>query len=61
MIILLALGVIGLLAWKNQKDKKKIEKEMNRSEIRPEKHNENKPNAWAASGSSGINALLEAV
>ncbi|SDP07013.1 hypothetical protein SAMN05428975_0208 [Mucilaginibacter sp. OK268] len=45
LIILLALGVIGLLAWKNQKDKKKIEKEMNRSEIRPEKHNENKPNA----------------
>jgi len=45
LIILLALGVIGLLAWKNQKDKKKIEKEMNRSDIRPEKHNDNKSKA----------------
>jgi uncharacterized protein HemX len=45
LIILLALGIIGLLAWKNQKDKKKIEKEMNRSEIKPEKHNENKSDA----------------
>ncbi|MBB6112551.1 hypothetical protein [Mucilaginibacter lappiensis] len=45
LIILLALGIIGLLAWKNQKDKKKIEKEMNRSENRPTKHNENNPNA----------------
>ncbi|MEZ2337405.1 hypothetical protein AB6735_17300 [Mucilaginibacter sp. RCC_168] len=43
LIILLALAVVVLLAWKNQKDKKKIEKEMNRSEIKPEKHDENKP------------------
>jgi FtsZ-interacting cell division protein ZipA len=42
LIILLALAVVVLLAWKNQKDKKKMERDMNRSEIKPEKHDENK-------------------
>ncbi|MGN8070686.1 hypothetical protein [Mucilaginibacter sp. SG564] len=45
LIILLALAFVVLLAWKNQKDRKKMEEEMNRSEIRPEKHDEHKSNA----------------
>jgi uncharacterized membrane-anchored protein YhcB (DUF1043 family) len=43
LIVILALALVGFLIWKNLKDQKKIEQEMNESEIRPEKHNENHP------------------
>jgi short subunit fatty acids transporter len=43
IIILLAAAVIGLLVWKNSKDEKKVTKEMNESELKPEKHDENHP------------------
>jgi hypothetical protein len=45
LIILLALAFVVLLAWKNYKDRKSLEKEMNRTEIKPEKHDEKKSNA----------------
>ncbi len=47
MAVPLLLLVIALLAWlikRNQKDKKKVEKEIMQSELKPEKHDEKKIN-----------------
>ena len=43
LVIILAAAFIALLVWKNIRDEKKIEKEMNQAELEPEKHNEHKP------------------
>ena len=42
LVILIAIAIMVFLAWKDQQDKKKIEKEMNQTDIRPEKHKDNK-------------------
>jgi hypothetical protein len=42
LVILIAIAIVVFLAWKDQQDKKKIEKEMNQTDIKPEKHKDNK-------------------
>ncbi|MDN3549156.1 hypothetical protein [Mucilaginibacter aquaedulcis] len=42
LIILIAIAIVVFLAWKDQQDKKKMEKEMNQTDIKPEKHKDNK-------------------
>jgi len=41
LIVLIALLVLFLLIWRNQKDKKKFEQDTIQSETKPERHNEN--------------------
>ncbi|MEN0053817.1 MAG: hypothetical protein AAGC65_09110 [Mucilaginibacter sp.] len=42
LVVLIAIAIVVFLAWKDQQDKKKIEKEMNQTDIKPEKHKDHK-------------------
>ncbi|MBB5638400.1 FtsZ-interacting cell division protein ZipA [Pedobacter cryoconitis] len=39
-VIFVVILLLGWLVWRNIKDEKKFEKDMNESEIKPEKHDE---------------------
>jgi len=41
-VILLILVLVAWLIWRNSKDEKKFEKDVNQSEIEPEKHDKDK-------------------
>ncbi|MES2455793.1 MAG: hypothetical protein V4594_09645 [Bacteroidota bacterium] len=41
-VILLILVLVAWLIWRNSKDEKKFEKDVNQSEIKPEQHDKDK-------------------
>ncbi|EHQ25494.1 hypothetical protein [Mucilaginibacter paludis] len=42
IIVILAVCLVGFLIWKNRKDEKSFEQDTIQSELKPEKHDEDK-------------------
>ena len=42
LVVGIAFIIILLMVWKNQRDKAKFERDFERSELKPEKHDEDK-------------------